>query len=121
MKAPIPQACRRSSGPWWESPWGVGAGEGARLLPAQARPGARWNRTGEPPSHQNSTLSCGPDAWERSPPHAESHAGDRDEEHSDPTGINASRTSARGNVACKMFVAMTINAPGTTEDGKTPL
>jgi len=26
-----------------------------------------------------------------------------------------------GMVACKMFGAMTINAPGTTEDGKTPL
>ena len=37
------------SGPWWLSSWGVRTGEGASPLPAQAGPGARWNRAGELP------------------------------------------------------------------------
>jgi len=37
-KHPAPRAV---GGPWWESPWGVGAGEGDRSLPVQAGPGAQ--------------------------------------------------------------------------------
>ena len=32
-KHPIPQALTPCCGPWWTSPWGVGAGEEARPLP----------------------------------------------------------------------------------------
>jgi len=44
--------CSPDSGPWWASPWGVGAGEGASPLPrTEAMPGHKQGH--DSPTRQN--------------------------------------------------------------------